>query len=277
MNNTANASALIQGAHDEGILSGASLSALQIPDIGNAINNAIGTSIEINAAQAVHVVMLLDDSSSISWAWDEDKQQTTDNSQLVIDGHNLVIEALRGSKARDGIFVTTLLLNGKVINSFAHIDNAVLLDSNNYVAEGGTPLYDQCTITIGSAVAKAQEISEDGVPCRSIILVTTDGMDEHSVNTKASDVKSVVGDVLQTEQYIVAAMGIPGARHGYRGKSLDFRKVFEQMGIQDKWILTPGESQKEIRAAFQLFSQSATTASQNAGSFSKTALGGFGN
>lgn len=278
MSTTASASALIQGAHDEGVLSGASLAALQIPDIGTAINNAIGSEIEVNASEAVHVIMLIDDSGSITWAWDEDKQKQVDNSQLVCDGHNLVIEALRGSKARDGIFVTTLLLNGKVINSFTHIDDAKLLENGvNYSADGGTPLYDQTAVTIGSAVVKAQELADDGIPCRSVVLIATDGKDEHSRNTRVDGVKSVVGDVLQTEQYIVAAMGIPGARQGYGGNSLDFRDIFKKMGIQEKWILTPGETQKEIRAAFQLFSQSATQASQNAGSFSKTALGGFGN
>ena len=58
--------------------------------------------------------------------------------------------------------------------------------------------------------------------------------------------------------------------------STDFRKVFREMGIEDKWILTPGQSAQDIRKAFQVFSQSAVRVSQGAASFSRTALGGFG-
>jgi len=48
------------------------------------------------------------------------------------------------------------------------------------------------------------------------------------------------------------------------------------MGIPDAWILTPGNNASDIRKAFNVFSQSAVRASQGAGAFSKTALGGFG-
>ncbi len=79
----------------------------------------------------------------------------------------------------------------------------------------------------------------------------------------------MVDSLLKTENHIVAAMGIDDG-------STDFRKVFSDMGIPDEWILTPGNTESEIRKAFQLFSQSAVRASQNAASFSQTAMGGFG-
>jgi hypothetical protein len=83
-------------------------------------------------------------------------------------------------------------------------------------------------------------------------------------------VRAVVTDMLKLEGHVVAAMGIqePGT---------DFRRVFREMGIPDQWILTPGNTQKEIRKAFQAFSQSAVRMSQAARSFSQAALGGFGN
>ncbi|WP_041429419.1 hypothetical protein [Synechococcus sp. PCC 7502] len=52
----------------------------------------------------------------------------------------------------------------------------------------------------------------------------------------------------------------------------DFQQIFKEMGISDRWILTPGNSDSEIRQAFQVFSQSAVRVSQGA-----TGLGGFGN
>jgi hypothetical protein len=50
--------------------------------------------------------------------------------------------------------------------------------------------------------------------------------------------------------------------------------VFREMGIEDRWILTPGSTASEIRRAFQVFSQSAIRAGQGAPA---PALGGFTN
>ena len=73
----------------------------------------------------------------------------------------------------------------------------------------------------------------------------------------------------RSEAHIVAAMGISDG-------ITDFRAVFRDMGIEDRWILTPGNNPSEIRRAFQVFSQSAVRASQ-AASFSQGAAGGFAN
>jgi hypothetical protein len=272
MSITANTASFIQSAHDKGVLSELSLAAFQIPNIGAAINNVIENKSKANTSEAVHIIMLVDDSGSIKYSWDGN--QYVDNSQFVCDGHNLVIEYFRSLKFHDDIFITTLLLNGKVINAFTHIDDAKILENGvNYIAKGRTPLYDQSVVAIGSAVAKAQELADDGILCRSVVLIATDGIDEHSKSSCVNSVNSIMRDVLQTEQYIVAGMGISGSRNGESG--FDFRDIFKKMGIQDRWILTPGGSEKEIRAAFQLFCQSAAKAIQNTGTFSKKTMGGF--
>ena len=54
------------------------------------------------------------------------------------------------------------------------------------------------------------------------------------------------------------------------------RDVFRSMGIEDRWILTPGKDAADIRKAFLLFSPSAVRASQGGASFSRAAVGGFG-
>jgi hypothetical protein len=75
--------------------------------------------------------------------------------------------------------------------------------------------------------------------------------------------------MLKTENHIIAGVGITDG-------TTDFRRVFGEMGILPQWILTPHNTPSEIRAAFQLLSQSAERASQAAaGSFSTTAMGGF--
>jgi hypothetical protein len=75
--------------------------------------------------------------------------------------------------------------------------------------------------------------------------------------------------MLRSETHIVAAMGIDDG-------STDFRQVFREMGLRDEWILTPGNSHKDICKAFQIFSQSAVRVSQSAAHFSQASGGGFG-
>jgi len=66
-------------------------------------------------------------------------------------------------------------------------------------------------------------------------------------------VATLIRDMRQAETHIVAAMG-----------------------IEDQWILTPGNDVSQIRRAFQVFSQSAVRASQSAAHFGQAVLGGFG-
>jgi hypothetical protein len=57
-------------------------------------------------------------------------------------------------------------------------------------------------------------------------------------------VKAIVTDMLKAESHIVAAIGLSDG-------TTDFRRVFRDMGIEDRWILTPGASQSDIRSAFR--------------------------
>jgi hypothetical protein len=143
------------------------------------------------------------------------------------------------------------------------------MTTKNYDPNQGTPLYDQTLILLGTVLAKAQEFSDNGVPVRTVTLIITDGADAHSLRADAQSVASVVGDMLKAENHIIAAMGIDDSY-------TDFRTVFKEMGIRDEWILTPGDSDSEIRQAFQVFSQSAVRVSQSAGNLNQASLGGFG-
>jgi hypothetical protein len=203
-----------------------------------------------------------DDSGSIRMAG---------NSQNVRDGHNLIIDALIESKQKDGILMLTRYLNGFVLNPYCLLEQATRMETGNYNPDKGTPLFDETVVLLGTVMTKAQEFVNNGVPVRTVTLIITDGADEHSRHQTASTVKPIVTDMLMAETHIVAAMGIDD------GGRTDFRQVFQNMGIRDEWILTPGNTQSEIRKAFQVFSQSAVRASQNAQSFSQTAIGGFGN
>lgn len=252
---------LFHAAHAEGDLSAASLQALTIADLGAQIQAGLGVRPDdVPASEVVLVTMMPDDSGSIRFAG---------NSQAVRDGHNLVLDALRGSKQRDGILVHTRYLNGAVLYPYCPVDRAVPMDTHNYDPNQGTPLYDQAVVLLGTVLAKSREFADNGVPVRTVTLLISDGADEHSVRATARDVASLVADLRRQETHIVAAMGVEDG-------TTDFRRVFREMNIENRWILTPGDNAKEIRRAFQMFSQSAVKASQGAAAFGQATLGGFG-
>ncbi len=260
-NRETNVNGLFVAAHAEGLLSPSSLQALTAVDLGAQIQAGLGISVDdVQASEVVLLTIMPDDSGSIRHAG---------NEQAVRDGHNLVLDALSACKQKEGILAYTRYLNGSVLFPYRPIDQAVRMTAKNYHPNQGTPLYDQAVVLLGSVLAKTREFEDNGVVARSVTLIITDGADQHSSRATAKDVAALVGDLARAESHIVAAMGIEDG-------STDFKKVFREMGIADRWILTPGNNATEIRKAFQVFSQSAVRASQVA-AFSQAAIGGFVN
>lgn len=250
---------LLGDAHDQGALSAEALAALDAADVGAQIQAGLGVSIDdVAASEVVLVTMMPDDSQSIAHAG---------NTGAVRDGHNFVLDALRGSRQSGEVLAHTRYLNGHVLYPYVALDHAVPMTSANYHPSLGTPLYDQTAVVLGTVIAKAQELAAAGIAVRTVTLIITDGADYGSTRMKPADVKAIVDDMLAQEHHIVAAMGISDG-------STDFGQVFHAMGIPDRWVLTPGNSASEIRRAFAVFSQSAVRASQGAPAVQ---LGGFGN
>ncbi len=261
MSKTADANDLLKTAQEEGDLSQKSMQALTNIDLGPQIQAGLGVAAEdVQASDVFLISMLVDDSGSIDYAG---------NTQLVKDGHNLHLAAFSDSKQRESFLVHTRYLNGKVLYPFIKLADAKKMDGQNYRPSGDTPLYDQTLVTLATVIAKTKEFEDSGVPVRSITSIITDGADTSS-RSSASQVKAVVEDMLKKEKHIIAFMGIDD------GGQTDFKAIAKSMGIRPEWILTPKNDPKEIRKAFNVLSQSAVRASQNAASFSKTALGGFG-
>ena len=259
MSQPININNLFQSAHEDGLLSTTSLQTLDVNDIGLQIQAGLGINADdVNSSEVVLVTIMPDDSGSIRFGG---------NAQAVRGGHNGVLDALNQSKQKDNILIHNRYLNGFVLYPYCPINQAILMDPQNYNPNEGTPLYDQTLVLLGTVLAKSQEFSDNGVPVRTVTLIITDGGDAHSVKADAKNVASIIGDMLRSENHIIAAMGIDDG-------NTDFRKVFQEMGIRDEWILTPGNNESEIRRAFQIFSQSAVRASQAA--VNLNSLGGFG-
>ena len=251
---------LLQDAQDSGTLSAGGAGALQLADIGAQIQAGLGVSVDdVTTSEVTLVTQLIDDSGSIRFA---------NNAGAVRNGHNTVIDALKTAKQANGVLAHCRYLNGKVLYPYGLIDGVPLMTNANYDPNGGTPLYDQTAVTLGTVVAKAQEFERVNVPARAVTLIVTDGADAGSRHYTGKSLRPLIEDLLRPESHIVAGLGI------WDG-STDFRAVFQEMGIPDEWILTPGSTEAEIRAAFRLFSQSAVRASQ-AAVLTTATLGGFG-
>jgi hypothetical protein len=248
---------LLDDAHRTGTLSAAAMKALDVVDLGAQIQAGLGVAVDdVAASEVVLVTMMPDDSNSIAWAH---------NTQAVRDGHNLVLEALRRSRQSGDVFAHCRYLNGEVLYPYVPLDGAVAMDASNYNPRHATPLYDQTVVLLGTVIAKSTELAQAGVPVRTVTLLITDGGDYGSTRCGPKEVRALVTDMLAQENHVIAAMGIDDG-------STDFRKVFRDMGVPDRWILTPGNSATEIRKAFQVFSQSAVAVSAGA-----AFVGGFGN
>lgn len=248
---------LLDDAFAQGTLSRASLATLDVVDVGAQIQAGLGVELDdVAASEVVLLTMMPDDSASIASAG---------NTAAVRDGHNLVLDALRASKQGGEVLAHTRYLNGEILCPYAPLDQAPAMTAANYDPRHGTPLYDQAVVLLGTVLAKSQELAAAGVAVRTVTLLITDGGDYGSTRCRAGHVKALVDDLLAQENHIVAAMGISDG-------TTDFRQVFRDMGIPDRWVLTPSGTASEIRKAFHVFSQSAVRAGQGA-----PALGGFGN
>ncbi len=275
---------LFGGAVNVGDLSTQAMQLVTVPDVGNQIQAGLGISVDdVTASDGVTLVgTLIDDSGSI---------RSAGNSQVVRDGHNLVIDSLGASKQKDSILAQCMYLNGHQHYPFVMLDQTVPMTVQNYNPNKGTPLYDQSIVFLGLQLAKAQEFLDNGVAVRTVGAIITDGADVHSAKT-ASDVRKIVEDMVRSERHIVLFMGIDDQYTDFyevasgwtkaeveqmkQADTLSSAKAKGGMGIPPAWVLNPGNTQSEIRKAFALVSQSAVRASQGGKAFSQVATGGFG-
>ncbi len=255
--NANNINTLFQDAHNSGDLSKDALNILNTIDLGPNIGEALGEDIgNVPSTECILVSVELDDSSSIQFAG---------NTQNVRDGHNLLIETLKGAKVKDNIQVHARKLNGGILYPYSFLDNVPQLDNRNYIPSGGTPLHDETIILLGTVLAKIQQARDAGISQRTITIIITDGGDTGRTD-RSAEVAVLVKEILRTETNIIFGMGIDDG-------NTDFNAVFSSMGIPLTHVLTPKSDPKEIRKAFQTMSQSAS-ASASGANFN---AGGFGN
>ncbi|MCB9762957.1 MAG: VWA domain-containing protein [Alphaproteobacteria bacterium] len=239
---------LFDGAASAGLLGPGSRSLLS-GDLGAVVvAGAAGADLEdIMACDVTLVTVLIDSSSSIGCGGLE---------QAVRDGQNALLDAFAASSAADDILVAlwTFNDNRRVVHSYVPVGDAKRLDQHSYRASGGTALYDAWCDALAANVAYAQTLRDGGTPCRSVVVVVTDGEDVCS-KRKVGDCRKLSADLLKSEQFVLAFVGV--------GSEADFRRVAKRMGVPDDCVLVSAQATpKAIRQAFHMVSQSTIRASQ---------------
>lgn len=250
---------LLAGAVATGILSQQS-SSLITGNLGKVvIAGAAGKALEdIVATDVTLITVLIDASSSI---------QDRGLEQAVRDGQNHLIDAFAGSKQKDAILMAlwTFASELDVLHSYLPVTDAVRLDARNYKGSGSTRLYDTWCDALAANVAYAQRLRDGGTPCRSVVVVITDGEDCGSSRT-AGNCAGLSQDLLASEQFVLAFVGV--------GRGVNFHAVAKAMGVPDGCVLVQQDATAtSLRKAFQMVSQSAIRASQ--GRIAPGAAAGF--
>lgn len=212
------------------------------------IAGAAGVDAEnIVASDVTLLTVLIDNSSSIGYRSLEG---------AIRDGQGLLLDAFEKSKERESIMLALWLFNHdqQVVHSYVPVKDATRLDKRNYRSSGSTRLYDTWCDALASNVAYAEQLRATGTPCRSVVVVLTDGEDTSSQRS-AADCARLSRDLLASEQFVLAFVGV--------GNDADFRQVAKSMGVPDGCIeVQKNATPQTLRRVFQMVSQSALRASQ---------------
>jgi hypothetical protein len=255
---TPDANELFQNAAKSGDISPGSATILG--GLSARINKTMTTlAVNSSVTELLQVCMLLDNTPSM---------EHKNNHLAVIEGHNLVVEALLQAKGVDSVETLTELINPSarytqritgIADTFrwCSITAAPRLDKTGYIYGSGTPLYRRCLETLGSVIARTKWWEDTyGVQTRSVTLILTDGGNNEG-QTSAKDVCKVVTDMLRAEKHRIYFLGVDSI-------GVDFRQVGMEIGIPDQCIDVVQRDPKTIRAKFQVFSQSAIALAGNA-------------
>jgi uncharacterized protein YegL len=211
------------------------------------VAGASGAALEdIQASDVTLITVLIDSSSSIAHA---------NLEQAVRDGQNTLVDAFAAAKEAPSILMALWTFNGQidVVHSYVPVADAARLDAR-YKGTGSTRLYDTWCDALAANVAYAQQLRDGGTPCRSVVVIITDGEDCGSKRGPV-DCAKLSQDLLKSEQFILAFVGV--------GDEADFGKIAKSMGVPDASVAVQKDVRPTaLRKLFQMVSQSAIRASQ---------------
>lgn len=217
---------------------------------GPTLMQPIGVSLHDLSRNDVTLVMnIIDMSGSMS-----------PHADTVVDAYNSdYLGALAGSAGADGILVSTVLFNERVVllHGYVNLGDVPVLTAGNYNPAGTTALYDAVAGGVTNMVLYAQQLRQNGVMARCLLIVYSDGQDNAS-RQSAHAVRRAAVELLQQELYTLAYV----AFHGGDKSEIELRKLAEAIGFPH--LLSATLNAAELRRIFQMASRSAVSVSRGA-------------
>lgn len=191
---------------------------------------------DLNTDDVTLVSIIIDESSSMDHVRDD-----------VIDAFNTMARALNDSKAADSILLSawTFADHPKLLFGYTPIANVKDLTRAEYNPSGMTALYDATLDGMTGIIGYGQDLRNNGIRTRAIVVVISDGGDNTSRQTSHS-IKTVAEDLMKQEFYTLAYIGM--------GDPATFKKIADSMGFPQ--ILTIGNTASEVRKALNMVSAS---------------------
>lgn len=199
-----------------------------------------------------------------------DKSSSTGNvNDAIREGQNAGLRDLRGFPKKKAVLVAQYLFDDdyRELHPFVAVDQAALLDGNNYRSGGCTLLYKTVLDVVAATEKMAAEWRAKGFTVDVLYGIFTDADGDNQSGSRGvtpADLHRVVTDALATERSRFFYIGMGGT-------TLDIHRQTAQMiGIPDDCIkaadhTTPAdELGRWIRQQFGLFSSSVKAASQSA-------------
>lgn len=220
-----------------------------------ALAGCAGTEIDLIPTDEVTLVVFVHDGSG----------SMSSERQAVIDGYNLMIDAFRNSKAADSILVSDWIFDDSraLVHGFVPVDQVPDF-SKAYQIGGMTALYDTVFAALTGLVAYGQQLRSNGVRTKNVVVVFSDGGDNHSsIDRDGSKTRQVAKALLDQETFILAYVGFD-----YNGllSAADAMALANAIGFDTVPDFGQGDTKTKesaVRAAFNFVSASVIRASQN--------------
>jgi uncharacterized protein YegL len=210
---------------------------------------------------------------------DDVEVEDTINVQFVVDvsssvrsyvselnsGFNEFVARMQTSHSADKIFVSVVVFNQdvEVISGYQPIKSMGNIDFGRYVS-GTTALYGGTKVALENALNYREGLENAGVNCKTLLFVMTDGGDNEPRQGTASDVKTIIDDLLTEERNFASfetmLFGIN------KSEETTFNNAAAEMGITN--VVTIGNTADEIKKMINFISSSVSNASGNGNAIS---------
>lgn len=248
--------------------------ALGTPMSGNRGENRVLFGCLLDDSESLNVIVKLNQQVERNFGsryttTSADPKDSSSNAGILRNGYNQIIkDVLRASGLGDKIWVHTKKINGGEINPWVPLAQVPLLNTENYLAGGSTPLRDALVPFLGETLSKSQEVRNLWMTPRTITMIITDGVDVGSVRHSVEETRSVVTDIDKPGSiHLVAALAI---EDGYA----DPKGELKRLGLRDELILSAGSSPAEIIKALGIIGNLVRRAS-DPGKFTQLKQDGF--